>query len=149
MNFFLHINRKLIFIIGLVILIFFLFVIFTKQISLLNIKPEINKIRISNADIEKPKFAINNESKKIFITANEGNFLDKNKILLNKNVRFKSNDFSIETEKVIFNRSEQTAQSKTKTYFKAENTTISSDGFDIFEKGNKIVFYGNSFVILK
>ena len=149
MNFFLHINRKLIFILGLVILIFFLFIIFTKQISLLNIKPEINKIRISNADIEKPKFAINNESKKIFITANEGNFLDKNKILLNKNVRFKSNDFSIETEKVIFNRSEQTAQSKTKTYFKAENTTISSDGFDIFEKGNKIVFYGNSFVILK
>ena len=149
MNFFLHINRKLIFILGLVILIFFLFVIFTKQISLLNIKPEINKMRISNADIEKPKFAINNESKKIFITANEGNFLDKNKILLNKNVRFKSNDFSIETEKVIFNRSEQTAQSKTKTYCKAENITISSDGFDIFEKGNKIVFYGNSFVILK
>ena len=149
MNFFLHINRKLIFILGLVILIFFLFVIFTKQINLLYIKPDMNKIKISNADIEKPKFAINNESKKIYITANEGNFLDKNKILLNKNVRFKSNDFSIETEKVIFNRSEQTAQSKTKTYFKAENTTISSDGFDIFEKGNKIVFYGNSFVILK
>ena len=149
MNFFLHINRKLIFILGLVILIFFLFVIFTKQINLLYIKPDMNKIRISNADIEKPKFAINNESKKIYITANEGNFLDKNKILLNKNVRFKSNDFSIETEKVIFNRSEQTAQSKTKTYFKAENTTISSDGFDIFEKGNKIVFYGKSFVILK
>ena len=149
MNFFLHINRKLIFILGLVILIFFLFVIFTKQINLLYIKPDINKMRISNADIEKPKFAINNETKKIYITANEGNFLDKNKILLNKNVRFKSNDFSIETEKVIFNRSEQTAQSKTKTYFKAENTTISSDGFDIFEKGNKIVFYGNSFVILK
>ena len=149
MNFFLHINRKLIFILGLVILIFFLFVIFTKQINLLYIKPDINKMRISNADIEKPKFAINNESKKIYITANEGNFLDRNKILLNKNVRFKSNDFSIETEKVIFDRSEQTAQSKTKTYFKAEKTTISSDGFDIFEKGNKIVFYGNSFVILK
>ena len=149
MNFFLHINRKLIFILGLLILIFFLFVIFTKQINLLYIKPDMNKMKISNADIEKPKFAINNESKKIYITANEGNFLDKNKILLNKNVRFKSNDFSIETEKVIFNRSEQTAQSKTKTYFKAENTTISSDGFDIFEKGNKIVFYGNSFVVLK
>ena len=149
MNFFLHINRKLIFILGLIILILFLFVIFTKQINLLYIKPDTDKMRISNADIEKPKFAINNETKKIYITANEGNFLDKNKILLNKNVRFKSNDFSIETEKVIFNRSEQTAQSKTKTYFKAENTTISSDGFDIFEKGNKIVFYGNSFVILK
>ena len=137
MNFFLYINRKLIFILGLVILIFFLFVIFTRQINLLYIKPDMNKMRISNADIEKPKFAINSESKKIYITANEGNSLDKNKILLNKNVRFKSNDFSIETEKVIFNRSEQTAQSKTKTYFKAENTTISSDGFDKFEKGIK------------
>ena len=76
MNFFLHINRKLIFFLGLVILMFFLFVIFTKQINLLYIKPDMNKIRISNADIEKPKFAINNESKKIYITANEGNFLD-------------------------------------------------------------------------
>ena len=26
---------------------------------------------------------------------------------------------------------------------------ISSDGFDIFDKGNKIFFYGNAFVILK
>ena len=104
---------------------------------------------VSKVDIEEPKFAINNQSKQIHITAEEGNFLGKNKILLKKNVRFKSNDFIIETERVIFNRNEQTAQSKNKTLFSAENTTISSDGFDIFDKGNKIFFYGNAFVILK
>ena len=35
----------------------------------------------------------------------------------------------VETETVIFNRNEQTAKSDTKTYFSAENTKISSDGF--------------------
>ena len=149
MNFFLHINRKLIFILGLVILLFFLLVIFSKQINLMYVKTDIENMSVSKADIEEPKFAINNQSKQIQITAKEGNFLDKNKILLKKNVRFKSNDFIIETERVIFNRNEQTAQSKNKTFFSAENTKISSDGFDIFDKGNKIFFYGNAFVILK
>ena len=89
------------------------------------------------------------KSKKIYITAKEGNFLNKDEILLNKNVRFKSNDFSIETEKVIFNRNKQTAKSKTKSMFKSKNTTISSDGFNIYDNGNKIIFYGNSYIILK
>ena len=115
----------------------------------MNIKSDIKNMSVSKVDIEEPKFAINNQSKQIHITAEEGNFLGKNKILLKKNVRFKSNDFIIETERVIFNRNEQTAQSKNKTLFSAENTTISSDGFDIFDKGNKIFFYGNAFVILK
>ena len=57
--------------------------------------------------------------------------MNKDEILLNKNVKFKSNDFSIETEKVIFDRNKQTAESKTKSLFKSKNTTISSDGFNI------------------
>ena len=78
-----------------------------------------------------------------------GNFLNEDEILLENNVRFKSNNFSIETQKVVFNRNEQTAQSKTKSLFKSESTTILSDGFDIYEKGNKITFYGNSHILLK
>ena len=128
---------------------FFLIIIFFKQINLKNIDLKESKKNLSNADISEPKFAINNESKKIYITAKEGNFLNKDEILLNKNVRFKSNDFSIETEKVIFNRNKQTAESKTKSIFKSKNTTISSDGFNIYDKGNKIIFYGNSYIILK
>ena len=150
MNFFLHINRKFIILFGAIIIFLFLIIIFFKQINLNN--KTILEVAVkssSNADISEPKFAINNKSKKIYITASQGNFINKDEVLLNKNVRFKSNDFSIETEKVIFNRDKQTAKSKTKSMFKSKDATITSDGFNIHDKGNKIIFYGNSYIILK
>ena len=150
LNFFLHINRKFIILFGAIIIFLFLIIIFFKQINLNNrIILEDTVKSSSNADISEPKFAINNESKKIYITASQGNFINKDEVLLNDNVRFKSNDFSIETEKVIFNRDKQTAKSKTKSMFKSKNATITSDGFNIHDKGNKIIFYGNSYIILK
>ena len=82
-------------------------------------------------------------------SAKEGNFINKDEILLNKNVKFKSNDFSIETEKVIFNRNKQTARSQTKSLFKSENTKIFSEGFNIYDRGNVIEFFGNSNILLK
>ena len=149
MNFFLHINRKFIILFGAIIIFLFLIIIFFKQINLNNNIIEDTIKSSSSADISEPKFAINNESKKIYITASQGNFINKDEVLLNKNVRFKSNDFSIETEKVIFNRDKQTAKSITKSMFKSKNATITSDGFNIHDKGNKIIFYGNSYIILK
>ena len=128
---------------------FFLIIIFYKQINISNIVSKNLEQRLNNIDISEPKFSINNKSKKIYVTAKEGNFLNEDEILLNKDVRFKSIDFSIETERVIFNRDKQTAKSKTKSLFKSKNTTITSEGFDIYDKGNKIIFYGNSFIILK
>ena len=133
----------------MIILFIFLIFIFIKQISTNNEKLKNIRTNSTNVDISQPKFAINNETKKIYITAEEGNFLNKNEILLKENVRFKSNDFSIETENVVFDRNNQTAHSETKSLFKSENTIISSDGFDIHEKGNKIIFYGNAYIILK
>ena len=149
MNFFLHINRKFIILFGAIVITLFLIIIFYKQISINSIVIENSSSSLSNADISEPKFAINNDSKKIYITASQGNFINKDEVLLNENVRFKSNDFSIETEKVIFNRDKQTAKSKTKSMFKSKNATITSDGFNIHDKGNKIIFYGNSYIILK
>ena len=149
MNFFLYINRNIIFLAGLIIFSLFLLVIFSKQNVLNVIEKEDLDGNVSKADIDEPKFAINNESKKIYITAMQGYFLNEDEILLEDNVRFKSNDFSIETNRVIFNRNKETAESKDRSLFKTENTTISSDGFDIYDNGNKIIFYGNSFVILK
>ncbi len=149
MNIFLHINRNLIFLFGILILIIFLVIILYKQISLNNIEINTSNNSLSNADISEPKFAINNETEKIYITANEGNFLNNNEILLKDNVKFKSNDFSIETQNVVFDRNKQTAESKTKSIFKSKNTTISSDGFNIHDNGNKIIFYGKSFIILR
>lgn len=149
MNFFLYINRKLIILLGLIVTFLFLIVVIYKQINLNKIELEDTKNNLSNPDISKPRFAINNESKKIYITAGKGNFLNKDEVLLEDNVRFKSNDFSIETENVIFNRNKQTAQSKTKSFFKSKNASISSNGFNIHDDGNKIIFYGKSYIILK
>ena len=149
LNFFLYINKKLIIILAILTIFFFVIFIFYKQINLNSINFESTQSNLSDADISEPKFAINQKSKKIYITASEGNFLNKDEVLLKNNVKFKSNEFSIETEKVIFNRNKQTAQSKTKSFFKSKNAIISSDGFNIHDKGNKIIFYGNSNVILK
>ena len=123
--------------------------IFSKQFNYKKTELEKSDKSLSNADISEPKFAINNKSKKIFITAKEGNFITKNEILLKDNVKFKSNNFSIETDRVIFDRNDQTAKSKSKSVFKSKNTTISSEGFNIYDKGNKIIFYGESNIILK
>ena len=149
MNFILYINRNLFLIISFIIILFFAIFIFFKQNNINSKRIDEKPSKLSNTDISEPKFSINNDTQKIYITAKEGNFINKNEILLKKDVRFKSNDFSIETENVIFDRNNQTAKSKTKSLFKSKNTSITSDGFDINEKGNKIVFYGNSFVILK
>ena len=148
MNFFLFIDRKLIFIFGLII-IFFLIIIISKQIDQKNIELSFSEKKLPDVDISEPEFAINNEKTKIYITAKEGNFINNDEILLNKNVRFKSNNFSIETDRVIFNRNKQTAQSEVRSLFKSENTIISSDGFNIYDKGNKIIFHGNSSILLK
>ena len=133
----------------MIVVLSFVILILSKQF-LLN-KTVIGKInsKLSNVDISEPKFAINNNSNKINITAKEGNFLNKDEVLLRKNVRFKSKDFSIETEKVIFNRNKQTANSEVKSLFKTDNTTIFSNGFDINNNGNNIKFHGNSKLILK
>ena len=149
MNFFLHINRKLLLVLSLITLLLFSSLVFFKQFSNNEDNVNIEKDRLSKADIYQPKFAINNDNKKIYISAKEGNFINKNEILLKNKVKFKSNDFSIETEKVIFDRDKQTAESDTLSFFKSKNTTIISNGFNINEKGNKITFYGKSTIVLK
>ena len=104
---------------------------------------------VSDVDITDPRFAINGDNQKILVSAKEGNFIDTNRILLQREVKFKSNNFSIETEKVIFDRKAQTAESKSFSKFNSEKTEISSEGFNIYDNGNKINFNGNSVIILK
>ena len=149
LNSLLSINKKFILIFSLLITLgFILFFFFKLQISFQNeiFNPA---IEIKKADITKPRFAINNSKQKIFVTAKEGNFIEDGKILLKNNVKFKSSKFSIESDNVTFDRKEQTAHSKNKSTFKSKNTIISSEGFNIYDNGNIINFYGNSVVILK
>ena len=131
MNFFLSINRKYILSLCIFVIIGLLIFIFFRNQLFFETTIETKLLKISNADVTKPKFAINRKNKKIFITANQGNFLNKDEILLKNNVKFRSDDFSIETTEVVFDRKNQTAISKNKSYFKANNTTIISEGFDL------------------
>tara|TARA_Y100000741_G_C17956448_1_gene437933 strand:- start:108 stop:458 length:351 start_codon:yes stop_codon:yes gene_type:complete len=102
----------------------------------------------SKFDIVKPKFTINNEKNIISVTANEGNIMDNNDILLKNDVLFQSKDFKIYSDDVVYNRKDQTAKSKNDSIFVSEKTTIKSEGFNIIEQGKIIKFNGKSKLVL-
>ena len=149
MNFLLSLNKK-------IFLIFsFIFIIFILSFFLLNFiettdnfqkKIEINE---KTSDISEPKFSINSKEQKITVTANEGNFLTENEIVLEKNVIFKSKKFKIYTDNVVFNKKTLVASSQNKSKFISNNTSIDSAGFDIIENGNIINFRGKTKLVLK
>ena len=149
MNYLLSINKSYILLISILLFIIFLFFIFFKYYNNSSkIESKENNI-ISKADITEPKFTINGSNQNIVVTANEGNFVGSNKILLKTNVKFQSNKFIIETNNVIFDRKNQTAISYTASKFNSENTEILSEGFDIYDNGSKIIFFGNATIILE
>ena len=148
MNNFLKINKK-----TLLILLIFLSVIFSgtvlfKQINIPLIKEDILSID-TKFDIINPSFTINNAKEKISVSANNGNFLNNNQILLKNNVFFKSSSFTILSDEVIFDKNNQTAVSESNSKFKSEGTEIISEGFSISENGDSILFKGKTSLILK
>jgi len=149
LNFLLSLNKK-IFLIFSFIFIFFILFIFSLNFfgSTDNYQNKIN-INKKTSDILEPKFSINSKKQKIFVTANEGNFLTKDEIVLEKNVIFKSNKFKIYTDNVVFNKKTFVASSQNNSRFISNNTSIDSAGFDIIENGNIINFKGKTKLILK
>ena len=122
---------------------------YVQQNHSIKIEDEFKKVNIDNSyDILKPKFTINNNKQKIAVTANEGNFLNNDKILLQNNVLFESNNFKIYSDKVLFDKKNQTATSQEKSTFISDGTKIDSEGFDITEQGTIINFNGKTKLIL-
>ena len=107
------------------------------------------EISSTKSDIIKPKFTINSENQKIAVTAKEGNFLSESKILLKKDVIFKSKKFKIMSDDVVFDKKYLTANSSQKSKFIAKKTSIVSNGFEIIDNGNKIHFNGKTILIIK
>jgi hypothetical protein len=149
LNFLLSLNKK-IFLFFSSIFIAFILIFFLLSFIESTDKLE-NKITISKktSDISEPKFSINGKEQKISVTANEGNFLTADEIALEKNVIFKSNNFKIYTDNVVFNKKTLVASSQDKAKFVSENTSINSAGFDIIENGNVINFKGRTKLVLK
>ena len=149
MNFLLSLNKKFfLFILCLVLLLILILFSFTYYESKKNIN-QILTINTKDADITKPKFAISSDKQKISVTAKEGFFLTNDQIKLEKNVIFKSTEFSIISDNVIFNKKDLNAFSNDKSKFLSENASIDSIGFDITENGNIINFKGKTKLTLK
>ena len=133
----------------------FLFIAFILLVFLFNFFETANNyknkivINKNTSDISEPKFSINSKEQKISVTANEGNFLTEDEIILEKNVIFKSKKFRIFTDNVIFNKKTLVASSQDKSKFISEKTSIDSAGFDIIENGNIINFKGKTKLVLK
>ena len=149
MNFLLSLNKK-VFLIVSFIFIFFILFIFSLNFFETNDNFE-NKFYINKktSDISEPKFSINSKKQKISVTANEGNFLSEDEIILEKNVIFKSHKFKIYTDNVLFNKKTLVASSQDESKFISNNTSIDSAGFDIIENGNIINFKGKTKLVLK
>ena len=149
MNYLLSLNKRLVITLGVIsffsIIIFFLFNYLPS--NNLELQEIINQNQTS--DILKPKFSINSKKQKIFVTANEGNFLTQDEIILKKNVIFESDNFKIYADNVIFNKKTLVARTDDKSKFVSNKSTINSNGFDIIENGNIINFKGKSLLLLK
>ena len=102
----------------------------------------------SSFDISNPSLTINEGGGKISVKAKKGKFLDKNLILLEDDVVFKSTKFKILTDKVTFNQKNQTAESKHSSKFESDNTEVISEGFRITNSGDIILFDGKTILRL-
>ena len=149
MNFLLSLNKKLFLIFSFLIIIVIIFLISFVYFQSNYISSKEVLFNTQTADITKPKFSINGNKQKISVTANEGNFITDDEIMLKNNVIFESNKFKIYSDNVIFNKKNLVATSKEKSKFISDSASIDSFGFDIIENGNIINFKGKSKIILK
>ena len=149
MNFLLSLNKKTVLILSVVFITLVFLGFFFKYFQLTLKNNDFLEISSSEYDIIKPKFSINSESQKIAVTAKEGNFISENKILLKKDVIFKSKKFKIMSDDVVFDKQNLTASSTQKSKFFSKKTSIVSSGFEIFDNGNKLNFNGKTILIIK
>ena len=148
MNYLLQLNKSLVLIFLIFLTIISLIFFFVKDEIFSKSEIKFDTISDNSFDILNPKFTINNANEIITIQAEKGNFLNKNNIVLENDVVFKSDKFKIYSSKVFFNKRNQTAYSKKNSTFISEGTTIESKGFEITDKGNTIQFNGKTKIIL-
>ena len=149
MNFLLSLNKKIFLISSFVFVVFILFVFVSNFIETSDNSQKKLTLNKQTSDISEPKFSINSKEQEISVTANEGNFLTDDEIVLEKNVIFKSNKFKIFTDNVVFNKKTLVASSQNNSKFISDNTSINAAGFDIIENGNIINFKGKTKLVLK
>lgn len=102
------------------------------------------------ADIVNPKFVkekLNDNN--LEVIAQKASFINENEILLEGDVKYSSDNFMLESDKVSFDQINFNASSNEKTYFKSKKLSIISEGFHVEDQGNLISFKGKSKLEIK
>ena len=147
MNNLLLINKKLILLIFVIISL--IVIIFLSLVQNPFNKNQLNETKKEYSfDIINPNFTINGRDEEISIRAKGASFINTNEILLEENVIFKSDTFTLKSPEVFFNKKNQTAYSEKNTTFISEGTRINAKGFEITNDGDKINFKGKTKVTL-
>ena len=104
MNYLLQLNKSLVLIFLIFLTIISLIFFFVKDEIFSKSEIKFDTISDNSFDILNPKFTINNANEIITIQAEKGNFLNKNNIVLENDVVFKSDKFKIYSSKVFLTK---------------------------------------------
>ena len=101
-------------------------------------------------NLEEPKGEIKTSSEKFFVHGSTGVFDNSEQtLLISGNVEFTNNDsMKFNTSKAKFDFKKQTLSGNQKVVGIRNDSKIKSEGFKIFNKENKIIFTGKSYLTL-
>tara|TARA_B110000014_G_C19978639_1_gene506704 strand:+ start:182 stop:625 length:444 start_codon:yes stop_codon:yes gene_type:complete len=104
----------------------------------------------ADIDIINPRFTKEKKDKEnVEVVAKKASYLSKNRMFLEGEVNYKSNEFTLKSDMVNFNQLNFDASSKQKTYFKSKKMSIESEGFEVINKGDIISFMGKCLIKIK
>jgi len=109
-----------------------------------NQKEDIRKLDYEiGADLINPKFLKEKKNNNYLkVVAKKASFISDSEIFLEGDVKYSSNNFILESNKVNFDQDNFEAYSSEKTLFRSNKIFVTSQGFRIKDRGNVISFIG-------
>ena len=109
-----------------------------------NQKEDIRKLDYEiGADLINPKFLKEKKNNNYLkVVAKKASFISDSEIFLEGDVKYSSNNFILESNKVNFDQDNFEAYSSEKTLIRSNKIFVTSQGFRIKDRGNVISFIG-------
>ena len=144
MNILFKINQLFLISVFFIIILILIFVLYFQ----LKDKTSENVIEYkTEVDVINPRFIKEkSNNNNLEIVAKKASFLSKNEMFLEGEVKYSSKKFILESDKVNFDQKNFNASSNQKTLFKSNNILIGSEGFEVKDRGNMIIFKGKSYI---
>ena len=102
-------------------------------------------------DLEKPTGEMNSGNEKFFLEGDKGIFnKEVQQLEVTGNVKLNDqNDMIFRTSEMMFDFNKETLSGNKKVTGEKKNSIILSEGFEIFDRGEKIIFTGKSKLVFK